>query len=190
MRMNYTWRILKYSKIIQREEDKSSYCKKDLDHVSQTVTHSQYDTQEIHKEDWLHIFSQGNKLLEVSVTAKTMEIKLLIHSPPNIEVTVLEHLTISDRVAMCVKQRVLGCKFTECQRKFQITFFNSQEVNLFMDKFNEMFCIKHVCSPGEDLVHKFLSIVGDGEVEKVYKKKTKKSKTHLLNEFLRIIKEK
>lgn len=183
--MNYTWRILKYSKIIKSTNDTTSYCKKDLDRVSQTVTHSQYDTQEIHKEDWLHIQSQGNKLLEVSLNNKTLEIKLMIHSPPNIEVIVLEHLTINDRVTMCIKQRVLGCKFTEEQRKFQITFFNCQEVNIFMEKFNEMFC-----SLEKTLVGKFLGIVGEVGVNQEFKVKTSKSKTNLIKEFLKMVEDK
>ncbi|KAF9762018.1 hypothetical protein NGRA_2270 [Nosema granulosis] len=188
--MNYTWRILKYSKIIQNNLDTLSYCNKPLDPISQTITHSQYDTQEIHKERWLHIYSQANKLLEVSVTATSMEIRLLVHSPPNIEVTVLEHLNLNDRVAMCIKQRVLGCKFTESLRKFQITFFNTQEVNIFMDKFNEMFSIKKITKHEkedvkEEFLKKFFKMIG--EVKEVGEFKTKKSRSKIIEEFLKLV---
>ncbi|EOB11299.1 hypothetical protein NBO_1302g0001 [Nosema bombycis CQ1] len=180
--MKYNWRISKYSKVVSDDQDKLSYCGRDLDAYSQTITHSQYDTQSVHNEVWLHTYSKTNVTLEVSLCG-VLEIRLLIHAPPHVEVITLEHLRVEDKMNLCIKQKVLGCKIG--LKKFQITFYNIQEIEIFIEKFNERFG----GGISKNLIWKFMRIVEGIKVDEEIKSKMKTNRDYyeIRSELLELI---
>ncbi|WUR03301.1 uncharacterized protein VNE69_04127 [Vairimorpha necatrix] len=188
--MNYTWRIFKYSKLIDNPSDTFSYCKQNIDSVSQTVMHSQFDSQGIKKTQWLHIFMESNRFIEIKIYNNSLEITLNIHNPPNIQITILEKLDNFKIFKMCLKGRVLAFKFVNICKRFQIVFFNDEEASVFFKKFNNLIDFEN-----EDEKHtqtlrvKFLNLFVDEKLDEDFLEsmKTNETKEELIKKFLQLI---
>lgn len=190
--MKYTWRIFKYSKYIENNKDKLSHCNNNIELYSQTIIHSQYDSQNIRKEKWLHIYMESNRFIEIHVDTNKMEINLLIHNPPKISITRLELISFrTSTLRVCARGRVLAFKFTDSLKKFQITFFNTDEANIFFSKFNDQLLIdKKKDTFDTDLLKKFLDLVKDEKIHHHARRamKTSKTKKELIKEFINLVK--
>ncbi|KAK6089648.1 hypothetical protein P3W45_001414 [Vairimorpha bombi] len=190
--MKYTWRIFKYSKYIDNDKDKLSHCNSNIELYSQTIVHSQYDSQNIRKEEWLHIFMESNRFIEIHVDTKRMEINLNIHNPPKISITRLEIISFStSTLRVCSKGRVLAFKFTDSTKKFQITFFNTDEANIFFSKFNDLLAIDRKKDIFDiELLKRFLDLVKDEKIHHHARRamKTCKTKKELIQEFVNLVK--
>ncbi|EEQ82103.1 hypothetical protein NCER_101249 [Vairimorpha ceranae BRL01] len=190
--MNYTWRLFKYSKLVENQDDKLSYCKHNMESISQTITHSQLDSQGIKKEQWLHIYMESNRFIEITLYNRILEIKLCIHNPPNIRVTKLENINLGSSVRMCLKGRVLAFKFVDSKKKFQVVFFNSDEANIFFNKLNLLIEVNTEDKKlYKELKQKFLENFKNKQIDEDVRKnmQTNKNKIELIQEFLKLIKD-
>lgn len=189
--MKYTWRLFKYSKYIHNQIDKYSHCNTNIESYSQIIMHSQYDSQNIRKEQWLHIFMESNRIIELSLHKGQLKINLTIHKPPNISLTNLENINIIDEeFKMCLKGRSMAFKNEIKMKKFQITFFNYDEANIFFKKFNEQHAITKKTEKIDPLLlNKFYKLIGNVKIHYNTKKsfKTNKTKKELFEEFKKLL---
>lgn len=205
--MKYTWRLFKYSKYINTETDKYSHCNTNIESYSQIIMHSQYDSQNIRKEQWLHIFMESNREIELSLHKTQLKINLILHKPPSLKITNLESIIIDENFKMCLKGRSMAFKNEKINKKFQITFFNHNEANIFFTKFNEQYNseektnsdsvkkslekqIKQADKINPILLKKFYDLIGNVKIHFKTKKsfKTKKTKKELVEDFNKLFK--
>ncbi|KCZ74475.1 hypothetical protein H311_04560, partial [Anncaliia algerae PRA109] len=132
--MKYTWNIFKYSKVCTNDDDLLTKDGLDLNTLSQTILHSEIEGERVKQERWLHLYSQTNKTLEICITDK-LEIKLQIHSLNDIKYYLLESLSFKDKMKWMAKGRSFACRVNN--KKFQISFYDKEEVSLFHKLFSQ-----------------------------------------------------
>lgn len=131
--MKYTWKIFKYSKICTSQNDYILDSGLDLNTLSQTILHSEVEGNKIKQENWLHLYSQTNKTLEVSVTDK-LEVILFVYTLNEIRSYILESICFKNKMKWLAKGRSFACKIND--KKFQISFYDQEEVNSFHNIFS------------------------------------------------------
>lgn len=192
--MKYSWRVIKYARQINQESDRISYCNTDLEALSQTIVHSQFDTQNVRKEKWMHIYSGSIKTLELVLSEQDIEVRLIVTKDHSKSIVVLEHVDVraAGPIKICSKQRVLGLKYgSNFINRFQVVFVSKEEADIFLDKYNAGIVsiadsVPHVTI--RKLFDSFLEMVQDVKVKSVNTRHpTTKSRTELIKEFLRLV---
>ncbi|RVD91220.1 hypothetical protein TUBRATIS_23340 [Tubulinosema ratisbonensis] len=131
--MKYSWKIFKYSKICLDQTDCILDCGLDLNTLSQTILHSEVEGNRIKQENWHHLYSQTNKTLEVSITDK-LEIILFVYTLNEVKSYILESISFKNKMKWMAKGRSFACKIEN--KKFQISFYDQEEVNSFHSIFS------------------------------------------------------
>lgn len=136
MRMRYTWKIFKYSKLCVDDSSLLTECGKDLNILSQTIIHSQIDADSIKEERWIHVYTETNKTIEVTL-GDYFEIKLLVSDFHCYKSFVLEKLELCQQMRWTAKGRSFACKYENNTKRFQISFYDKDEVAAFHRLFSQ-----------------------------------------------------
>ena len=125
------WRAFKYSRRMGAGGEERSFCGLELSAISQTILHSQPDSQGVRRERWLHVFTEGGKILELVLSSSLLEVRLYIVSECRQELVVLERVGLDGGwdFRTNTAKRVLRCRFGE--RRFQIVFFSEDDISAF-----------------------------------------------------------
>lgn len=185
--MKYAWKIFKYSKICPSNSDFITECGFDLNPLSQTILHSEMEGNQIKQERWLHLYSQTNKTIEVIIT-DSLDIKLFIYTANEIKTFVLESLSFAEKMKWMAKGRSFACKMNN--KKFQISFYDQEEVNSFHKIFSEKINFKMEETKSSKIREEFIKKMKKLNGNLKYKNENIKSfKTYeeLKKEFLNLV---
>lgn len=134
--MRYTWKIFKYSKLCVDNSSLLTECGKDLNILSQTIIHSQVDADSIKEERWIHVYTETNKTIEVTL-CDFLEIKLLVSDFYCYKSFVLEKIELCQQMKWTAKGRSFACKYENNVKRFQISFYDKDEVAAFHRLFSQ-----------------------------------------------------
>lgn len=134
--MRYTWKIFKYSKLCVDNSSLLTECGKDLNILSQTIIHSQVDADSIKEERWIHVYTETNKTIEVTL-CDCLEIKLLVSDFYCYKSFVLEKIELCQQMKWTAKGRSFACKYENNVKRFQISFYDKDEVGAFHRLFSQ-----------------------------------------------------
>lgn len=134
--MKYTWKVFKYSRLCVDNSSLFTECGKDLNILSQTIIHSQVDADSIKEERWIHVYTETNKTIEVTL-CDCFEIKLLVSDFHCYKSFVLEKIELCQQMKWTARGRSFACKYENNTKRFQISFYDKDEVAAFHRLFSQ-----------------------------------------------------
>ncbi|TBU16105.1 hypothetical protein CWI41_041310 [Ordospora colligata] len=129
--MKYVWKVLKYSMRKVDEECAMSMCAANIELFGEVVQHSQFSSQGVQRQKWLHIYEQSNMMLEVTLSESCIEVQLHVISAARHEVVLLERTSfeMECEIDVCIKRKVISCRYVD--RRFKIMLVDEKETHSF-----------------------------------------------------------
>ncbi|KMV66291.1 hypothetical protein M970_040810 [Encephalitozoon cuniculi EcunIII-L] len=181
------WRIFKYSRRMEKRGGEKSFCGLDLEAVSQVILHSQSDSQGIRRERWLHMFTEGIRTLEVVLLLPVLEIRLYILSAGGQELVTLERVELTGEwdIRVCADKRVLRCRCVD--RRFQIVFFSSKEIEAFVSKLGSLLKPWEKSKKHVSMAERLRNLAESGREKSTEKSPERIEKENAIEEFLLLL---